>query len=507
MTRTMILLTILAALARPEGASGQSLGTFRWQLQPYCNVVVVSVTENGAFYRLEGIDDQCGAGRDQASVLGMAFPNPDGTIGLGVTIVTAPGGGPVHVDADISLATLSGTWRDSTGDAGTFVFTPHAGAGGNPRPPAPSIPRSVQLSTAGSLVASGAFGIGAVPASGGGVRMMWHPAKAAFRAGEVGADEWDEANIGDNSTALGRNTRASGSGSTALGKFATASGDGSVAMGVSVAATAANSTAMGEGSVASAHASTAIGFRTTAGGTASVALGDNTTASAPGSTAIGLGTTASGIASTALGYQTIAAGVGSVALGSYAVANGNGSFVFADRSSSAQLFANNENEFVVRAASGARFFSSGSANLGPVLLPNAQDWSAASDVNLKHQFRELDNADVLARIARMPVTEWSYKEQDASIRHMGPTAQDFYAAFGLGQDRLRIGTIDADGVALAAVRALEARTRDLRDDFNARVQEIGDEHARLRETLVDVLRRNADLTSRLARLEALVDKR
>jgi hypothetical protein len=47
---------------------------------------------------------------------------------------------------------------------------------------------------------------------------------------------------------------------------------------------------------------------------------------------------------------------------------------------------------------------------------------------------------------------------------MGPTAQDFNAAFGLGDFPLRINTIDADGVALAGVNALEARTRALQDE-------------------------------------------
>ena len=60
--------------------------------------------------------------------------------------------------------------------------------------------------------------------------------------------------------------------------------------------------------------------------------------------------------------------------------------------------------------------------------------------------------------------EWNYKAQDAAIRHMGPTAQDFRAAFGLGDFPLRINTIDADGVALAGVKALEARTRALQKE-------------------------------------------
>ena len=65
---------------------------------------------------------------------GLAFQNPNGSIGFGLIIVTAPGGTPIHVDATISIATLSGTWRDSAGNNGTFIFTPGAGTGGGPRP-------------------------------------------------------------------------------------------------------------------------------------------------------------------------------------------------------------------------------------------------------------------------------------------------------------------------------------------------------------------------------------
>lgn len=97
---------ILTTVTLAPDAAAQPLGTFRWQLEPYCNVVTVAVTQNGAVYRLEGTDDQCGNGADAASVVGMAFPNADGTIGFGLTIVTTPGGEPLHVDAAITLATL-----------------------------------------------------------------------------------------------------------------------------------------------------------------------------------------------------------------------------------------------------------------------------------------------------------------------------------------------------------------------------------------------------------------
>ena len=123
----------LSVLFTTTSAQAQPLGTFAWQLQPFCNIVRLAVVQQGGQYQLDGTDDQCGIGR-QASVTGLAFVNPDGTIGFGLNLVTAPGGLPVHVDATISLATLSGTWRDSAGAAGAFVLTPGAGVAGNPRP-------------------------------------------------------------------------------------------------------------------------------------------------------------------------------------------------------------------------------------------------------------------------------------------------------------------------------------------------------------------------------------
>lgn len=115
-------------------ASPQSIGTFRWQLQPYCNVVTVAVSQSPGVYTLDGTDDQCSASGPRAAVTGEAFQNPDGSVGFGLHVVGAPGGAPSHVEATISLATLGGTWRDSAGAQGAFVFTPGAGTGGSPRP-------------------------------------------------------------------------------------------------------------------------------------------------------------------------------------------------------------------------------------------------------------------------------------------------------------------------------------------------------------------------------------
>src|SRR5512134_804569 len=110
MRRGLVGSFVLTALAVATALHAQPLGTYRWQLRPYCNVVSLAVVQEHGLYRLEGTDDQCGNGRDLASVTGLAFPNPDGTLGFGLTIVTTPGGTPVHVDTDIALATLGGSW-------------------------------------------------------------------------------------------------------------------------------------------------------------------------------------------------------------------------------------------------------------------------------------------------------------------------------------------------------------------------------------------------------------
>lgn len=114
-------------------AAAQTVGTFRWQQQPYCNVVTLTVVQQSGIYQVDGFDDQCGAAT-RAAVTGMGFPNPNGTIGFGLTVVTTPGGSPLHIDATITLAALSGTWRDSSGATGAWTFTPGAAAPGSARP-------------------------------------------------------------------------------------------------------------------------------------------------------------------------------------------------------------------------------------------------------------------------------------------------------------------------------------------------------------------------------------
>lgn len=83
----------------------------------------------------------------------------------------------------------------------------------------------------------------------------------------------------------------------------------------------------------------------------------------------------------------------------------------------------------------------------------------ASSVLLKENFATVDGQEVLDRLATVPVLTWNYKSDDAAIRHMGPMAQDFYAAFGLGKDEAHLAPLDANGVALAAIQALSKQVQ------------------------------------------------
>ena len=67
-------------------------------MQPYCNIVTMTITQIPTGYTLDGFDDQCAALK-RASLVGMATVNPDGTVGVTFTIVTAPAGKGVHVSA------------------------------------------------------------------------------------------------------------------------------------------------------------------------------------------------------------------------------------------------------------------------------------------------------------------------------------------------------------------------------------------------------------------------
>jgi len=80
-----------------------------------------------------------------------------------------------------------------------------------------------------------------------------------------------------------------------------------------------------------------------------------------------------------------------------------------------------------------------------------------SDRNLKTDIAEIDPAQVLSRVVELPISTWRYRKDGAEVRHLGPMAQDFHAAFGLWDTDTMIFPLDASGVSFAAIQALNTR--------------------------------------------------
>ena len=82
-------------------------------------------------------------------------------------------------------------------------------------------------------------------------------------------------------------------------------------------------------------------------------------------------------------------------------------------------------------------------------------------------------------MAALPIASWNYKAQDPSIRHIGPMAQDFHAVFGLGDSDKSIATVDADGVALAAIQGLNQKVEEQAAQIHAKDAALAELRARL----------------------------
>jgi hypothetical protein len=87
---------------------------------------------------------------------------------------------------------------------------------------------------------------------------------------------------------------------------------------------------------------------------------------------------------------------------------------------------------------------------------------------MKSNLASVDAADMLRRVQALPISTWNYTSDDASVRHIGPMAQDFAALFGVGTDDRHIHPIDGQGVALAAIQGLLSELAQLREE-NARL--------------------------------------
>ena len=87
---------------------------------------------------------------------------------------------------------------------------------------------------------------------------------------------------------------------------------------------------------------------------------------------------------------------------------------------------------------------------------SAEAFLAGSDRNAKENFAPVSAAEILDKVAALPISRWNFKN-DKRVEHLGPMAQDFYAAFNVGRDDKHIATVDEDGVALAAIQGLNQK--------------------------------------------------
>jgi hypothetical protein len=282
---------------------------------------------------------------------------------------------------------------------------------------------------------------------------------------------------GYNNTASNSSTTVGGgSGNTASGNIATVTGG-------------AGNNAVGQ------YSAIGGGYNNTAGAGfyATVAGGNSNSATGWGSMIPG-------------GYSNAATGTTGFAAGYRAKSNHDGAFVWADFTA-ADINSSGDDQFIVR-ANGGIWFGKATTDLTATIgagvfiststgayLSTGGNWTNASDRELKENFVPVDGQEVLARLAEMPIQTWNYKAEDPSVRHMGPVAQDFYAAFGLGNNETSISTVDADGVALAAIQALYEENQALEEENAAMQQCLDDMEARLTALEAQMNGNNPSLTS------------
>ncbi|QAY77680.1 tail fiber domain-containing protein [Sphingosinicella sp. BN140058] len=338
----------------------------------------------------------------------------------------------------------------------------------------------------GSFVATGNLGIGVSPMQGKGYRTSWDSYKGAFRSGYAD-NEWDDATVGFFSWAGGSN-------STAEGLYALAFGDTNQARSTS-------SIVFGSGNEVKGAAGFSAGAGNRVCDTYGVAFGNKALSGSP---ILADGKcdpdtfNIRGLAAVAIGYNVTASQDHTTAMGKFASNNGfSGTFIWSDGSAtqSADTFRNTaNNEFAARATGGFRFRTNLGGTTGCNLPAGSGVFNCTSSRTTKQNFVGVDGADILAKVRTMALSTWNYTSEGPGVRHIGPMAEDFYAAFGLGTGSTSIGVQDLASVSLAAVQALETRTAELQRK-TAEIDALRSEVSALRAA-------NAALDQRLSAIEA-----
>jgi len=112
------------------------------------------------------------------------------------------------------------------------------------------------------------------------------------------------------------------------------------------------------------------------------------------------------------------------------------------------------------------------------------DLTASSSRELKTAFSALDSAEILKQIIELPIQSWQFKSDTKATRHVGPIAEDFHEAFGLGIDDKHISPSDTAGLALVAIQELAAKLEtklEAIEELAERIDTLATENAELKE--------------------------
>ncbi len=183
------------------------------------------------------------------------------------------------------------------------------------------------------------------------------------------------------------------------------------------------------------------------GGGQNVAIGHSATLKnsvGGGATAIGAEASAGSFNSTAIGYQ--------------ASVSGNNRMAFGNTDVISWIFGRTTNT-----ANRALEVGTNNTNGNGAYLTTGGTWTNNSDINLKEDITNISAQDILQKIADLPISRWKYIGTDEY--HIGPMAQDFYAAFQTGNDNKSISSIDPAGVSLAAIQALLEKVQQLEKEI------------------------------------------
>ena len=133
-------------------------------------------------------------------------------------------------------------------------------------------------------------------------------------------------------------------------------------------------------------------------------------------------------------------------------------------------------------------------------------WTNTSDRNKKENFSIPDGEKILDKVCTLPIFRWNYKTEPATVQHIGPMAQDFYKIFNVGNDSLSISTIDPAGIALVAVKELNAKLEKQNQSIQY-MQQVIDSLRTANTKLLDantaMLKHQTDYDTRLKKLEEL----